>query len=158
MSPTGLGPRGQNKLSDEPQESLTKLCGNITGYLYYIYSLNSLSIPQSKFQMVLISLKCMFIKRECLFWLAFPFYFRIYSMLLCCMVIYHIYFILTLPGKIRLNISHVRHFSILQVRYPIYEPQHDKTKVLTCAPSEESDQPWHPPSLISIFAVRLIGR
>ena len=26
-----------------------------------------------------------------------------------------------------------------------------------CAPSEDSDQPWHPPSLIRVFAVHLMG-
>ena len=26
-----------------------------------------------------------------------------------------------------------------------------------CAPSEDSDQPGHPPSLIRVFAVRLMG-
>ena len=35
-----------------------------------------------------------------------------------------------------------------------YEPQHYKTSKLTCAPSEDSDQPGHPPSLIRVFAVR----
>ena len=34
-----------------------------------------------------------------------------------------------------------------------YEPQHDKTNKMTCAPSEDSDQPGHPPSLIRVFAV-----
>ena len=29
---------------------------------------------------------------------------------------------------------------------PIYEPQHYKTNKMTCAPSEDSDQPGHPPS------------
>ena len=28
------------------------------------------------------------------------------------------------------------------------EPPHDKTNKMTCAPSEDSDQPGHPPSLI----------
>ena len=28
------------------------------------------------------------------------------------------------------------------------EPPHDKTNIITCAPSEDSDQPVHPPSLI----------
>ena len=32
------------------------------------------------------------------------------------------------------------------------EPQHDKTNKLTCAPSENSDQPGHPPSLMKVFA------
>ena len=38
-----------------------------------------------------------------------------------------------------------------------YEPQHYKTNKMTCAPSEDSDQPGHPPSLISVFAVRTMG-
>ena len=36
-----------------------------------------------------------------------------------------------------------------------YEPPHDKTNKVACAPSEYSDQPGHPPSLISVFAVRM---
>ena len=39
-----------------------------------------------------------------------------------------------------------------------YEPPHDKTnktKKMACAPSEDSDQPGHPPSLIRVFAVRM---
>ena len=35
------------------------------------------------------------------------------------------------------------------------EPPHDKTNKMACAPSEDSDQPGHPPSLIRIFAVRM---
>ena len=35
------------------------------------------------------------------------------------------------------------------------EPPHDKTNKVACAPSEDSDQPGHPPSLIRIFAVRM---
>ena len=31
----------------------------------------------------------------------------------------------------------------------------DKTNKMTCAPSEDSDQPGHPPSLIRVFAVRM---
>ena len=37
------------------------------------------------------------------------------------------------------------------------EPQHDKINKITCAPSEDSDQPGHPPSLIRVFAVRSMG-
>ena len=33
------------------------------------------------------------------------------------------------------------------------EPQHDKTNTIICAPSEDSDQPGHTPSLIRVFAV-----
>ena len=34
----------------------------------------------------------------------------------------------------------------------LYEPPHDKTNEMACAPSEDSDQPGHPPSLIRVFA------
>ena len=37
-----------------------------------------------------------------------------------------------------------------------FEPLHDKTNKMTRAPSEDSDQPWHPPSLIRVFAVRMM--
>ena len=37
----------------------------------------------------------------------------------------------------------------------IIEPPHDKTNRTTCAPSEDSDQPGHPPSLIRVLAVRI---
>ena len=36
----------------------------------------------------------------------------------------------------------------------VFEPEHDKTYKMACAPSKDSDQPGHPPSLIRIFAVR----
>ena len=32
------------------------------------------------------------------------------------------------------------------------ELRHDKTNKMACAPSEDSDQPGHPPSLIRVFA------
>ena len=35
------------------------------------------------------------------------------------------------------------------------EPPHDKTNKMACAPSKDSDQPGHPPSLIRVFAVRM---
>ena len=35
------------------------------------------------------------------------------------------------------------------------EPPHDKTNKMACAPSEDSDQPGHPPSLIRVFAVHM---
>ena len=38
-----------------------------------------------------------------------------------------------------------------------FEPWHDKTNNLSdCAPSEDSDQPGHPPSLIRVFAVHMM--
>ena len=33
--------------------------------------------------------------------------------------------------------------------------ENDKTNKMLCAPSEDADQPGHPPSLICVFAVRL---
>ena len=38
-----------------------------------------------------------------------------------------------------------------------YEPPHDKTNKMACAPSKSSDQPGHPPSLIRVFAVHSVG-
>ena len=35
------------------------------------------------------------------------------------------------------------------------EPHHDKTNKKVCAPSEDSDQHGHPPSLIGLFDVRM---
>ena len=35
------------------------------------------------------------------------------------------------------------------------EPPHDKTNKIACAPSEDSDQPGHPPSMIRVFAARM---
>ena len=37
----------------------------------------------------------------------------------------------------------------------IHEPPHDKTNKMAIAPSEDTDQPAHPPSLIRVFAVNL---
>ena len=39
---------------------------------------------------------------------------------------------------------------------PLCEPPNDKTNKMACAPGEDSDQLGHPPSLIRIFAVRMI--
>ena len=37
----------------------------------------------------------------------------------------------------------------------IHEPPHDKANKMAIAPSEDTDQPVHPPSLIRVFAVRM---
>ena len=42
-------------------------------------------------------------------------------------------------------------------RLHLYEPAHDKTNKMACAPSKDSDQPGHPPGLFRVFAVRSIG-
>ena len=39
--------------------------------------------------------------------------------------------------------------------FHINEPAHGKTYKMACAPSKDSDQPGHPPSLIRVFAVRM---
>ena len=38
----------------------------------------------------------------------------------------------------------------------IYEPLHDKTNKMTCAPNKDSDQPGHPPSLIMFVCVGVL--
>ena len=43
-------------------------------------------------------------------------------------------------------------FSLLK-NVTLFEPPHDKTSKMACAPNEDSDQPGHPPSLIRVFAV-----
>ena len=37
------------------------------------------------------------------------------------------------------------------------EPWHDKTNKMTCAPSKDSDQPGHSPSLMRVFALCSVG-
>ena len=57
-----------------------------------------------------------------------------------------------------------RHVNQMEVRpvcasvKNVNEPQHDKTKEMTYAPSEDSDQSGHPLSLIKVFAMRSVGR
>ena len=45
----------------------------------------------------------------------------------------------------------------LDTRKKYFEPPHDKTNKIIFAPSEDSDQPEHPPSLTRVFAVRSVG-
>ena len=56
---------------------------------------------------------------------------------------------LVLPDLI-LTSRNVVLFSVIS-----FEPPHDKTNKMICAPSEDSDQPGHPPSLIRVLAVRM---
>ena len=39
----------------------------------------------------------------------------------------------------------------------MYEPADGTTNKMACAPSEDSDQPGHPPRLIRVIAVRSLG-
>ena len=45
----------------------------------------------------------------------------------------------------------------IDLRKKQLEPPHDKTNKMTFVPSEDSDQPGHPPGLIRVFAVRSMG-
>ena len=45
----------------------------------------------------------------------------------------------------------------LDSRKKHFELPHDKTNKMTFVPSEDSDQPGHPPRLIRVFAVRSVG-
>ena len=47
----------------------------------------------------------------------------------------------------------ILHYLSLYKAVAVNEPQHDKTNKVTCAPSEDSDQPRHPARLIRVFAV-----
>ena len=44
---------------------------------------------------------------------------------------------------------------LLQLADHVYEPPHDKTNKVACAPSKDSDQPGHLPSLIRVFPVHM---
>ena len=41
--------------------------------------------------------------------------------------------------------------------HKIIEQPHHKTNKIICVPSEDSDQPGHPPSLIRVLAVHSMG-
>ena len=78
----------------------------------------------------------------------------------------YISFILKLNNTVLLNRSNLS-FQIFIKRDSCYlyinsfmqnflvEPPRDKTNIVACVPSEDSDQPRHPPSLIRVFAVRM---
>ena len=55
-------------------------------------------------------------------------------------------------GKLSSELHHI----CFSVRRP-FQPQHDKTNKMICAPSEDSDQPGYPPSLNKAFVVRSMG-
>ena len=44
-----------------------------------------------------------------------------------------------------------------KVLLKVREPAHNKNNKMACAPSEDSDQPGHLPSLIRVFTVRSMG-
>ena len=60
-------------------------------------------------------------------------------------------------AKCKQNVMKCICAAYLDPRKKHFEPPHDKTNKMTFAPSEDSDQPRHPPSLIRVFALRSIG-
>ena len=52
---------------------------------------------------------------------------------------------------------HIYHWrlTVMFAYLTIIEPHRDKTNKMACAPSEDSDQPGHPPSVSRVFPVRL---
>ena len=48
-----------------------------------------------------------------------------------------------------------QHMIYEEIWKKIYELPHDKTNKMACAPSDDSAQPGHSPSLIRVFAVRM---
>ena len=50
--------------------------------------------------------------------------------------------------KVKVNAINTEH-KVLTICIP-NKPPHDKTNKMICAPSKDSDQPGHPPSLISL--------
>ena len=60
------------------------------------------------------------------------------------------------PPMSRTNFHRPKDVRAIQVRlYPINEPAHNKINKMTCAPTDDSDQPGHQPSLIRVFTVRM---
>ena len=65
----------------------------------------------------------------------------------------HIDIILSKKGEIILICLLPALWKLIRIE-KTFEPSHDKTNTMTYAPSEGSDQPGHPPSLVRVFGVR----
>ena len=84
-------------------------------------------------------------------WLASSRYFIVLVYFICTSTILCLQgFSLSLKTNLFLVIIKVHTF-----RKDENETPHDKTNKMTCTPSEDSDQPGHPPNLIRVFAVRM---
>ena len=92
---------------------------------------------------------CLFVFFVC-FFLLFFFSFFIYLYIYIYIYIY-IYFIFWEVYAVD------RSSWPLSVHVSCYEPPHDKTDKMACAPNDDSDQPGNPPSLIRVFAVCSMG-
>ena len=72
---------------------------------------------------------------------------------------------IALMGHKQLTYRQIKHYDIwdqsndrIKCRFfDLIEPQHDKSNKMTCAASDDSDQPGPQPSLIRAFAVRMLG-
>ena len=61
----------------------------------------------------------------------------------------------TPPNAIIFSYGYIKVIDMVSVGLQLqYDPPHDKTNKVACAPSEDSDQPGHPPSLIRAFVLR----
>ena len=66
-------------------------------------------------------------------------------------------------GEIFLNYHQIPTISVhyeihfLWISFITNEPVHDKSNKMACAPSDDSDQPGHPPSLIRVFPGHSMG-
>ena len=59
------------------------------------------------------------------------------------------------PSALSPRDCHTESLPYLNAFTILNEPPHETTNKMTCAPSEDSDQPGHPLSLIRVFAVRM---
>ena len=85
-----------------------------------------------------------------------------YVRYLCCHVQEYSQYILQILHRLSHLYHRLRNGILLSLTKPgklfcamLHEPPHDKTNKMACAPSEDSDQPGHPPRLIRVFAVRM---
>ena len=51
----------------------------------------------------------------------------------------------------------VKNYQPIMQLIELMNPCMTKTNKMVCAPTEDSDQPGHPPSLIGVFAVHSMG-
>ena len=66
-------------------------------------------------------------------------------------------FILGSTRNVKKNVMKYIYAAYVDPRKKHFEPPHDKTSKMTFVPSEDSDHPGHPPSLIRVFAARSVG-
>ena len=55
------------------------------------------------------------------------------------------------------NFPRTRNCHKYQLKVLKYEPEHDNMNKMSCTLREDSDQPWHHPSLIRVFPVHIMG-